>query len=71
MAEGHVEAFPSVRDGLGNLEGERPVSGETAGVSDGTRSWVIPVALADALGVHEQAQESATVAAGVEHPPVR
>ena len=48
MAEGHVEVAPPIRHGVGNVEGEGSVAGETAGVCDGARGRVVSIALGDA-----------------------
>ncbi len=68
VAEGHLEVAPSLRHRIGDLEGERLVACETSSVCDGARRRVVSVALGDALGVDEQAQEAPAVAAGVEDP---
>ena len=42
VAKRHIEVAPLIRHGVGNLEGEGPVSGETGGVCDGTEAGSYP-----------------------------
>src|ERR1700677_2245028 len=68
MAKGDVEIAPALRHGVGDLEDKGSAAGETAGISHGTRSWVVSVALRDPRGIDEQSQKAPTVAASVEYP---
>ena len=68
VTERDVEQFPAGRDGFGNLETQRPWSGETTSIVDSRRCRIVPAAFGDPARVVHQTQKATAVAAGIEDP---